>query len=182
MKIRKIVIASCVLAVIGIIGTFRDTAIAQQEPGSGRSAAGVGSSAATAGGASAIALPDGGGVLFEGEKDVPEDEHLETWVSRALSIYAQTDDQESRTKQRDEISKGLDKIFDLRQQQRVKELHDLEARVQKLKVTLDQRAASKAEILKNRLDYLIREADGLGWGDGIPTPKRFGVTGIRFSQ
>ena len=113
--------------------------------------------------------------------DVPEDEHLETWISRALAIYAQTDDQESRAKQREEIAKGLNTIFDIRQQQRVNELRELEARVQKLKVTLDQRAATKTEILKTRLDYLIREADGLGWGDGIPAPKRSGVTGIRFS-
>ncbi len=121
------------------------------------------------------------GIITGGEVDVPEEEHLETWVSRALSIYAQTDDEESRVQQREEIAKGLTTIFELRHQQRVKELRELEARVQKLKFTLDQRAASKSEIVKKRLDYLIHEADGLGWGDGIPAPKRSGLTGIRFS-
>ena len=108
---------------------------------------------------------------------VPEDAQLETWVSQALSTYAQTEDQDARAKQRDEIAKGLDQIFDIRQEHRVNELKALEARVQKLRATLDQRATSKNEILKNRLDYLLREADGLGWGDGIPAPRRFGTTG-----
>lgn len=121
------------------------------------------------------------GIMMEGAINVPEEEHLESWVSRALGIYAQTDDQESRAKQREEIAKGLDKIFDLRQQQRVNDLRELEARVQKLKTTLDQRAKSKSEIVKKRLDYLIHEADGLGWGDGIPAPKRSGQTGVMFS-
>ena len=108
---------------------------------------------------------------------ISEDDQLEAWVSQALSTYAQTEDQDARAKQRDEIAKGLNEIFDIRQEQRVNELKALEARVQKLRATLDQRATSKNEILKNRLDYLLREADGLGWGDGIPAPRRLGLPG-----
>lgn len=238
MRMKVIVIASCILAAIGM---FRVRAVAQQEvatpglpvvlqpPAATLSAApdlpgGSGSPTGGGGVPASSQLTDapgaGGGVLvisgasgigqvqtpapvggpapgkmsdqygFSGGRavfndelfgtapNVPDDEHMESWVRRALSIYAQTEDQDSRAKQRDEIAKGLDTIFDIRQEQRVKELHELEARVQKLKATLDQRAASKADILKNRLDYLLREADGLGWGDGIPAPKRFGVTGV----
>jgi hypothetical protein len=58
-------------------------------------------------------------------------------------------------------------------------LETLEQRVQKLRGTLETREKLKSEILKNRLDYLIREADGLGWGDGLPAPGRSAPTGIR---
>lgn len=196
MRIRKIEVAGCLLLTAGMMGTFCYTAIAQQgararkegetslrlqAEASQLSIGTVSPNAATGVGS----LTEGGEssqvIIFGGATDVPEDEHLETWVSRALAIYAQTDENDSRAKQRQEIAKALDTIFDLRQQQRVKELHELEVRVQKLKSTLDQRAASKAAILKNRLDYLTKEADGLGWGDGIPAPKRFGTTGIRLA-
>lgn len=199
MQIRKLATASSLLVTLALTGTIPSTALAQQvDDANARKEAeeaveflrlqtdrlrlrtneelpntpNVGTT--TTGG-------DILGIMIDGETDVPEEEHLETWVSRALTIYAQTDDEESRLKQREEITKGLNKIFDLRHQQRVKELRELEARVQKLKSTLDQRAASKTDIVKKRLDYLIREADGLGWGDGIPAPKRSGLTGARFS-
>jgi hypothetical protein len=109
---------------------------------------------------------------------VPEDEHLETWVSRALAMYARTDDKNDRTKQQDEIAKALDRIFDIRQQRRMQELEALEQRVQKLRATLETREKLKSDILKNRIEYLIREADGLGWGDGLPQPGRSAPTGI----
>jgi len=109
---------------------------------------------------------------------VPEDEHLETWVSRALADYAQTEDVNGRKKQREQIAAALNRIFDIRQERRMEELETLEQRVQKLRVTLETREKLKSEILKNRLDYLIREVDGLGWGDGIPAPGRSAPTGI----
>ena len=110
---------------------------------------------------------------------VSEDEHLETWVSNALAEYAKTEDQNARKEQREQIAKALDRIFDLRQERRMEELETLEQRVQKLRGTLETREKLKSDILKNRLDYLIREADGLGWGDGLPAPGRSFPTGTR---
>jgi hypothetical protein len=101
---------------------------------------------------------------------VSEDERLETWVNRALADYVQTEDQNARKEQREQIAQALDRIFDIRQERRMEELESLEQRVQKLRATLETRDKLKSDILKNRLDYLIREADGLGWGDGPPTP------------
>lgn len=109
---------------------------------------------------------------------VPEDEHLETWVSQALAQYSKTEDQKARKKQRDEIARALDRIFDIRQDRRMSELASLEQRVQKLRGTLETREKLKPEILKNRLEYLVREADGLGWGDGVPAPGRSAPSGI----
>jgi hypothetical protein len=109
---------------------------------------------------------------------VPEDEHLETWVSRALADYAKTEDHDARKEQREEIVKALDRIFDIRHDRRMQELETLELRVQKLRVTLETREKLKSNILKDRLEYLTREADGLGWGDGIPAPGRSTPTGI----
>ena len=248
MRIRKFMIASCVLAAVGSIVVFRARVIAQQasaalpvagapQPANANGAApvrteevffvpGVASVPATPtrtltiatapvvsggqsgpgvdtragfgfGPATAPVVSGGSGeavvwrsipasqlsqfrfsdVVTDPASAVPEDEQFDAWVSQALSTYAQTEDQDARAKQRDEIAKGLDQIFDIRQEHRVNELKALEARVQKLRATLDQRATSKNEILKNRLDYLLREADGLGWGDGIPAPRRSGTTG-----
>jgi len=129
-------------------------------------------------------MPGGGGGMpsmmsGSGMMAVPvtEDEHLETWVSRALSDYAKTEDQNARKEQREQISKALDRIFEIRQERRMEELETLEQRVQKLRGTLETRERLKSDILKNRLDYLIREADGLGWGDGLPAPGRSLPTG-----
>ncbi len=108
---------------------------------------------------------------------VPEDEHLETWVSRALAEYSRTEDQNARMKQREEIAKA-------RQERRMQELETLEQRVQKLRGTLETREKLKPDILKDRLDYLVREADGLGrWPSG-PGPFRSCRVGIcqRFKQ
>ena len=109
---------------------------------------------------------------------VAEDEHLETWVSQALAVYAKTDDQDARKEQREEIAKALDRIFDVRHDRRMQELETLELRVQKLRATLETREKLKSDILKDRMEYLIREADGLGWGDGIPAPGRSAPTGF----
>lgn len=224
MRIRKLMIASCVLVAVGLIVTYRARAGVQQAadvqpatvetlavqaatPAIPRAAAPVRNEKASVDiGIDRVPLTPLSRSTFlgvplktsedDGEKlglqaltpiqglasAVPEDEHLESWVSQALSNYAQTEDQDARAKQRDEIAKGLDQIFDIRQEQRVNELKALEARVQKLRATLDQRATSKNEILKNRLDYLLREADGLGWGDGIPAPRRVGLTGAASAE
>src|SRR4030095_9084373 len=109
---------------------------------------------------------------------VPEDEHLETWVSLRLADYAKVEDQIARKELRDGIAKALDKIFDIRQERRMQELQILEQRVQILRGTLETREKLKSDILKNRLDYLIREADGLGWGGARPAPGRTAPTGI----
>ena len=216
MRIRKFMIASCVLVAVGLIVTYRARAGVQQAavatsaaqearpaipsavapvrtgerfvaPGVARFQGVPISTLTIAGAPLNPSEGDGATVLISGQAAqtpiegfaiaVSEDDQLEAWVTQALSTYAQTEDQDARAKQRDEIAKGLNEIFDIRQEQRVNELKALEARVQKLRATLDQRAASKNEILKNRLDYLLREADGLGWGDGIPAPRRLGLPG-----
>jgi len=120
-----------------------------------------------------------GGMMGSGSMPaVSEDEHLETWVNQAIADYAKTEDQNARKQQREQIAKALDRIFDIRQERRMEELETLEQRVQKLRGTLETREKLKSDILKNRLDYLIREADGLGWGDGLPAPGRSAPTGM----
>jgi hypothetical protein len=106
-----------------------------------------------------------------------EDDQLELSVSQALADYAATEDKNARKQQHDDIAKALDRIFDIRQQRRMEELETLEQRVQKLRTTLETREKLKADILKNRLDYLIREVDGLGWGDGVPAADRSSSSG-----
>ena len=125
--------------------------------------------------AGGMMMGGGGGTM---SVPVSEDEHLETWVNQAIADYARTEDQDARKQQREQIAKALDRIFDIRQERRMEELETLEQRVQKLRGTLETREKLKSDILKNRLDYLIREADGLGWGDGLPAAGRSVPTGI----
>jgi hypothetical protein len=106
-----------------------------------------------------------------------EDDQLELSVSQALAEYAATEDKNARKQQHNDIAKALDRIFDIRQERRMQELETLEQRVQKLRATLETREKLKSEILKNRLDYLTREVDGLGWGDGVPAADRSNSSG-----
>ena len=105
-------------------------------------------------------------------QEVQEDEHLETWVSTTLNAYANSEDETYRRQMRDEIGKALEKIFQIRQNRQMEDLKALESRFQKLRANLETREKSKADILAHRHDSLLREADGIGWGDGIPAPKR----------
>ncbi len=55
--------------------------------------------------------------------------------------------------------------FDLRQKSREEELRSLEERVRKIRETFEKRQRARAEIVRHRLDEILRDADGLGWGE-----------------
>lgn len=76
---------------------------------------------------------------------------------------------ETDTTKRADLSKSAKELlsaqFDERQKVRENQLKELEERVKKLRDQLDKRQQAKDQIIQSRYDDLLRNAEGLGWGD-----------------
>jgi hypothetical protein len=57
----------------------------------------------------------------------------------------------------------LEKQFDVRQRRHESEVEELEAQVQKLRERIHKRQDNRSEIISQRLNVVIRDAEGLGW-------------------
>ncbi len=62
-----------------------------------------------------------------------------------------------------QLGEVLEKQFERRQGRHEKEIESLESQVKKLKDLFQKRQENRREIISNRLDQIIRDADGLGW-------------------
>ena len=67
------------------------------------------------------------------------------------------------TRSRIQLKEVLETQFAARQQRHEKELADLESKVKKLKDLVAKRQENRREIVANRLDQIMRDAQGLGW-------------------
>jgi hypothetical protein len=63
-----------------------------------------------------------------------------------------------------ELTKSVEAQFELRQAVRARELKELEEQLNRLRSIQEQRAAEKDRIVQDRVQQLLREASGLGWG------------------
>lgn len=92
---------------------------------------------------------------------------------RILGRYARSSDERERSGLQAALVKVLDQQFDLQQQERWAEIAAIEARVRRLRETLEKRNRARQTIVEERLSQLLREADGLGWiAPGEPGPVR----------
>ena len=84
--------------------------------------------------------------------------------------YQEASDSGQRETIRDQLTEVLTKHFEVRQQIRVRELEELEAQVRRLRELHDRREQEKDQIVRDRLQQLVRDAEGLGWGsrEGVP--------------
>ena len=82
---------------------------------------------------------------------------------RLAAEYAATEDGEKRAAIKAELLKVLSEQFETQQQIRERELADVEARVKKLRELTQKRRDAQKTIVDQRLDQLLREAEGLGW-------------------
>jgi hypothetical protein len=155
---------------MGGLGGIPGGVMPGQGMNSGGGASGLMGGAIGMGGMSGEMMGGGGGMAFS------EDSVLEGEIQRLVTHYAQLDDAEQKQSVEQEVANRLQRIFELRQHRRMTELLALEQRVQRLRTTLESREEMKSEIIKNRLESLLREAEGLGWGDevtrndGVPGP------------
>jgi hypothetical protein len=83
-------------------------------------------------------------------------------VSELIQRLARASSQESQeiTKQLPEL---LAKQFDLRQKRHQMEIAALETKVKKLKDLVNKRQESRDDIIRRRLEQLVRESQGLDW-------------------
>lgn len=87
--------------------------------------------------------------------------------------YASTEDAEQRSAIKAELAEHLTNHFSIQEQIRDRELARVEARVKKLRELTKKRRDAQRTIIEQRLDQLLRDADGLGW---TPPPSDSGAT------
>jgi hypothetical protein len=87
-------------------------------------------------------------------------------IADLVARYKQTDEEKQRIGLVEQITKLSTDQFEAYQKQREEELKTLEGKVHKLRELHDRREKEKKEIIGDRVRGLLRNADGLGWGDG----------------
>lgn len=80
-----------------------------------------------------------------------------------ISRYAASEDAEQRSAIKAELAEQLTNHFSIQEQIRDRELARVEARVKKLRELTQKRRDAQKTIIEQRLDQLLRDADGLGW-------------------
>jgi hypothetical protein len=102
-----------------------------------------------------------------------------------IGKYQEATDPGERETIRDQLNDVLVNHFEVRQQFRARELQELEAQVERLRELHNRREREKNQIVRDRLQQLLRDAEGLGWGasDAIPgSGARFQWPGSNSSQ
>jgi Xaa-Pro aminopeptidase len=62
-----------------------------------------------------------------------------------------------------QLDAALEKAFAMRQRRHTREIEELEAKVKTLKELVAKRQEKRREIVANRREQILREAQGLGW-------------------
>jgi hypothetical protein len=78
--------------------------------------------------------------------------------------FAKATKEDEKKEIRKKLADVLDNEFEQLAQQQQTEIDDLEKQVANLKAILKKRKDSKVTIVDRRLEQLIQEAEGLGWG------------------
>ncbi len=66
---------------------------------------------------------------------------------------------------RKSLIKNVALLFDAKQKQRLRELDEMEKELKRLRTVHERRETEKDKIVSDRVQQLIRETQGLGWGD-----------------
>ena len=85
-------------------------------------------------------------------------------VSRLAKQYAKATREDEKRDLKKKLTELLGQQFDQLADQQKTELADLEKQVAELKATLNKRHDNRDTIIDRRLDQVIQEAEGLGWG------------------
>ena len=95
----------------------------------------------------------------------------------ALARYSEADDDAERDGIKVELKELLTKQFDVQRQRRQLELARVEERIQRLRGLFKKRDDAREKIIQERLEQLVREADGLGWSAPAGHAPSSGFTG-----
>ncbi|MGQ0633078.1 MAG: hypothetical protein ACT4QC_00560 [Planctomycetaceae bacterium] len=96
---------------------------------------------------------------------VLQDINLEEQVEQAIEQYAAAETDEARATARVSVKDLLEQQFSLRQEQRMRQIAEMEGRVRKMRDTLRRRAGEKEQLIDREWNELLSNAEGLGWGD-----------------
>jgi hypothetical protein len=91
------------------------------------------------------------------------DAQLGQQAESLVKQLAETTDDNERAKLKQSLQDTLSQQFDTQQKVRELEVANIEARVKKLRDTINKRSESRRTIIERRLDQLVRESEGLGW-------------------
>jgi hypothetical protein len=110
--------------------------------------------------------PTGTGNFSLNVFDPAQAEHdREVRTRKLLSDYSRTDDEKERARVLDELTKVVSEQFEHRQESRERELKEVEEHMRKLRELHTRRAKEKDQIVRDRVRQLLRDVEGLGWGD-----------------
>jgi hypothetical protein len=99
----------------------------------------------------------------EMNKLLQEEAAAEQQVAKLVEAYSHAEGESARSGIKSNLSSTLEKEFDLQQKRRDLELKRVEERLRNVRELMKKRNDARRSIIDNRLDQLLREADGLGW-------------------
>ncbi len=85
-------------------------------------------------------------------------------IRSIVERYSAAQDASAKEQSTAELKQLLDKQFDFLQDAKSVELKKLEEQLARLKEIHNKRAKQKEQIVSDRVQQILREADGLGWG------------------
>ena len=112
----------------------------------------------------------------ERDKLINSEAEIDRTVYKLMVEYKATDKEEERGKIKTKLASALSKLFDVQQKRRELELSRLEAKLKKVRALMKKRDEERKVIIDNRLNQLVREAEGLGWAPP-PGPRSSGLIG-----
>ena len=95
---------------------------------------------------------------------LPADEAAQQRAKQALSAWKTAADDTGKAAAKQQLREALQTTFTLRQKTHEAEVTALEAKIKTLRDQLARRIEKQDEIVDFRLQQLLREAEGLGWG------------------
>lgn len=115
-----------------------------------------------------------GGAIVYGEQAGAAEEFLRAYnvyakqpessdVARAVHAYRSADSEDGRTSARKQLSDALGAEYDALLQQHEQHLNQMEERLRKLRDQLAKRREARDDMVSMRLQWMLSEADGLGW-------------------
>ncbi len=84
-------------------------------------------------------------------------------VGQLIGEYSKTQDETKRASIKSELTTLLDQQFNMQQKHREAEVKNIEDQLKKLRDVMKKRSENRQSIVNNRLEQLLREAEGLGW-------------------
>jgi hypothetical protein len=95
------------------------------------------------------------------------------FTDQLLVEYQSASDDAEKNSILAKLTETVGKQFDARQSAREKELKQLEDQLVKLKAAQSKRTAQKDRIVKDRVQQLVNNAEGIGWGVDSPSDGAF---------